>query len=261
MARSKSGAWIAGAVALSLLLGGAAWFLAISPVMDSAQESRDLTIAQRDQNAILQSRLVVLKAESLKLEEHKATLAALQVQVPPTDAMANFQRELAALAAVRQVTVVSVTVSSADPIAPVAVAAPVDASADPAAPTDATQPSTDAPATDPAAAGPGLEGFYQLPVSVEVVGTYANVQGFLGDLQTGTQRLFLVTALSGSSTTEAEAAGGRPATARGDLSLVITGSAFVLVDTQAVPAPVDPAAVPAPLPVPPGDKNPLAPPA
>ncbi len=116
--------------------------------------------------------------------------------------------------------------------------------------------------TPVAPTGPAvIAGFAQVPITVEVVGTYANVTAFLNDVQAGTQRLLLVTGLDAKKTDAAEASGGRPATADGDLDLLISGSLYVLQDQAAAATPevTDPATPPAPLPVPPGDKNPLAP--
>ena len=259
MTGSKSGAWIAGTAVVSLLLMVASWLLAISPVMASTAEATTLAQAQRDQNALLQSKLAVLKEQFLKLDEYKATLAGLQAQVPPTSALPDYQRQLAAVAATRGVTIVSVSLTNPSQIVPVVTAPAVDpaaAPADPAAPVDPA--AAPAPATTPSA---GLiEGFYALGLSMEVVGTYANVTGFLSDLQTSPGRIYAVDALSGISATEGEAAGGRPATAPGDLDLSITGSLFVLTEVDAgAPALVDPAAAPPALPVPPADKNPLLP--
>ncbi|MBO9556541.1 hypothetical protein [Cellulomonas sp.] len=257
MTVSKSGPWIAGAVILSLLLAVASWFFAISPVMASTGEANEQAQAQRDQNAMLRDKINKLKVQSGKLDELKAELAGLQRQVPPVDALADFQRQAATYAAQRSVTIVSVMVSPAAAVVPQVAAAPAETeSAEPAAPTDGSAPVDTAPAPTATA----LDGFYELPISLEVIGTYANVLGFLSDMQSVNERLFLVSNLAGTGTQEAQAAGGRPATAVGDLDLVISGSAFVLTPTLAPEvAPVDPAAAPPALPVPPADKNPLVP--
>ncbi len=217
MTRSKSGPWIAGTVILSLLLVAASWFLAISPVMASTQEASEQALSQREQNAVLQTKLKRLKEQSLKLDEYKATLAGLQVQIPPESALADYQRQLAAIAATYSVTIVSLSTTNPSQIVPTTVAADVP---DPAAAPDTTNAaegatSADGPAVAPAAPSNVIDGFYELGLAFEVVGTYAGVSAFLNDVQATPGRIFVVTALSGSSTTDTQAAGGRPATAVG----------------------------------------------
>lgn len=257
MTRSKSTPWIAGTVIVSLLLFVASWFLAISPVVAATDEAKSLSEAQSQQNEVLQAKLAQLKKQSLKLDVYKAQLATMQAQIPPVTAMADFQRQISATAATYGVTIVSVVVAPSTQVVPTAPAAP--ATTDPATSTDGSTTSTDATTEAAAPAAPsGLEGFYQLPVTLEVIGNFGAVQAFLNDLQSDVGRTFLVSTLSGTATKDAEANAGHPATVVGDLDLVITGSAFVLT-SNAPAAPVDPDAVPPALPVPPADKNPLVP--
>lgn len=261
MTGSKSGPWIAGTVIVSLLLIVASWFLAISPVMATTATANESALAQRDQNALLQTKIATLKEQSLKLDEYRATLAGLQLHIPTTSALAEYQRQLAALAAQHSVTIASVNV--APPTQVISATPPAAATTevvDPAAapPADGSVPADGAVAAAPVSTT--IEGFYELGVGLDVVGTYANVQAFLSSLQTNPARVFFVSALSGTSTTENPEGGGIPATAEGDLRLSITGSLFVLTDGLPVlPVPVDPAAAPPVLPVPPADKNPLLP--
>jgi len=258
MTGSKSVPWIAGAVVVSLLLVVASWFLAISPVAAATDDAKSQNAAQTAQNEILQTKLAQLKKQALKLDAYKAQLATMQAQIPPTSAMADFQRQLAASAAASGVTIVSVTVAASTQVVPLA-----PAGAAPAADTTAATDAAAAASTDGTVAAPappaGIQGFYQLPVTIEAIGPYASVQTFLGALQSDAGRTFLVTTLSGTSTKQADANGGHPATSVGDLDLVITGSAFVLTADAAPPAPVDPAAPAPALQVPPADKNPLVP--
>ena len=91
------------------------------------------------------------------------------------------------------------------------------------------------------------------------VGTYDATSAFLSDLQNGTQRLFLVSSLQGTSQDDAEASGGKPATGVGDLEVIVTGYLYVLPDSLGTAAVTDPGA---PAPTLPGavpGKNPLVP--
>lgn len=254
MTGSKAGPWIGGTVVGAIVILLAAWFLGISPQMAHASDTTAQAQAQRDQNAMTETKIAALKKQFVKLDEYKAKLAAARLQLPTDLELAAYQRELATIATAHQVTVVQVSVSSSTGVVPVGAAqAPAPAA-------------TDSATTDPSAAAPAapagsavISGFSQIPLSIEVVGTYDNVLAFLNDAQTKTTRLLLVTGLNGVGQGVSSAAGGRPATSPGDLDLVITGSLYSLTD-QAAPAPAatDPAAKPA-LPAPVPGKNPLTP--
>ncbi|HWS58761.1 MAG TPA: hypothetical protein VN257_09485, partial [Actinotalea sp.] len=86
---------------------------------------------------------------------------------------------------------------------------------------------------------PELNGFVAMPMSVIVVGTYDATVNFLAALQTGTERLFLVTRWTATGQDESQASGGRPATAPGDLEFSIGGYAYVLTDPNAPTEPVE----------------------
>ena len=99
-----------------------------------------------------------------------------------------------------------------------------------------------------------------IPTSIRVLGTYDQVRTFLGTVQTGLPRIFLVTGLDGSAQKAAEASAGRPATAAGDLELNITGYLWALPDTTAVDASAGGTTDgEAPAPMPQGSRNPCAP--
>lgn len=251
MTTPKAGGWIAGTAVAALVIIVAAWFLAISPTLTTASETRTQVDTQLSQNSEAQVKIANLKTQFAKLDETKAELAALQLQIPTSADLAVYTQQLAAIAAAHSVTVIAITVSSAAPVIPFApVAAPAatasgSATADPAAP---------APV-----AHIGIAGFYSLPTTVDVIGTYPNVLAFLQDLQTGTQRLFAVSNLAGTSLTKADANSGTPAIAAGDLEIVVTGALYVFADSAAkTAAPVVPA-TPLTLPVPNPATNPFKP--
>lgn len=251
MTTPKAGGWIAGTAVAALVIIVAAWFLVISPTLTTASETRTQVDTQLSQNSEAQVKIANLKTQFAKLDATKAELAALQLQIPTSADLAVYTQQLAAIAAAHSVTVIAITVSPAAPVIPFApVAAPAvtasgSATADPAAP---------APV-----AHIGIAGFYSLPTTVDVIGTYPNVLAFLQDLQTGTQRLFAVSNLAGTSLTKADANSGTPAIAAGDLEIVVTGALYVFVDTAAkTAAPVVPA-TPLTLPVPNPATNPFKP--
>lgn len=259
MSAPRSGPWIGGTVAVSLTLGLAGWFLAISPTLATASETRTAAQAQEDQNGVAEARIASLKEQFTQIDQLKAELAAMRLQIPTSYDLAAYQRELTTLAGNHSVVITSLQTGPAMPVT-VAAAEPAAAPAEDAESTGSTaEAGTDAAATPAPAAPSGPVGFYAMSTSLNIVGSYQNVLGFLSSLQTGSQRLLLVESLTGTALTESEAAGGRPATVLGDLELAVTGSLYVLTPSATAPPVVDPAAAPPALPVPDPAKNPFAP--
>ncbi|RYV52869.1 hypothetical protein [Pengzhenrongella frigida] len=227
MRYAKKSTWIGGTVFLALVIAVAAWFLAISPTFTTAADSRATTVSTEQQNSLLVQQLTGLKADFEKLPEYKAELATLRTQIPVDAGLAVYLRELNAIAETHSVTITALTPSPPLAFTPVAPLAAVVAG-----PTDGTE--TD-PAVDAVVAAPtASSGLVQSPYAMTVVGSRANALAFLADLQKGTPRLFLVTALTGTGQKVGAASGGRPATVDGDVELVITGTAYVLPDLLAV---------------------------
>lgn len=259
MKETKTGAWIAGTVVVSLLLGVAGWFLAISPALASASEKRLEAEAQVAQNDVARARINQLKAQFEQMDSLTAQLGTLRGQLPTDAQLAEFKRQVAATAAVHAVTVIAVQTSTPAPVAAPAPAAPVADTADPAA-------APAEPAADPAAAQPAAApdaSLYAVPVTIDVLGGYANVLAFLSDLQQAQPRLLAVESITNASQQAAEPSGGKPATAAGDLGMVVTGYLFALPAPAAAPgaeptADATPAPA-APLPVPDPAKNPMVP--
>lgn len=264
MAGAKKSTWIGGTVFVGVVIAAAAWFLAVSPTMSAASELRDQAEQTREQNALTEMKVAKLKADFEKLPEYKAQLAVLQQQVPTSAMLSDYLRQLDQVAAAHSVTITTITPSTPQAVsvaAPVVVApAPAEtpAAEGESSSTDGTAPVVD-PAAVPTTQGGVPAGFTSIPIALTVVGTYENTNAFLYDLQNVTTRLFLVSALAGTSQDEAEASAGKPATAVGDQELVITGFTYVLPDALGVPAPVDPNAAPPALPGAVPGKNPLVP--
>ena len=84
-------------------------------------------------------------------------------------------------------------------------------------------------------AGP-VPGLSSLQLGFTVLGDYDAVQRFVSEVQTGTERLLLVSAVTATSQTAADAGGGRPATAAGDVEATFTAYAFTLADSAAADA-------------------------
>ncbi|MBD7916843.1 type 4a pilus biogenesis protein PilO [Cellulomonas sp. Sa3CUA2] len=258
MKEAKSGPWIAGTVVVSLLLGAAGWLLMISPAFAAASETRVEAEAQVAQNDLTRIRINELKTQFEQIDALKAELNGLQAQIPTDGQLAEYRRQIAVTAAAHSVTVVALQTSTPTPVLPPVVEAPVEAPAEgEAAPTDDAAAAPAAP--DPAVAQQAL---YAIPVTIDIVGTYQNVLAFLADVQSNQPRLLAVETITATSQQAAEASGGKPATAPGDLGLVVAGYLFALPDaapvTPEVPADGE-APAPAPLPVPDPAKNPMVP--
>ncbi len=260
MGGAKRSTWIGGTVFVALIIMVATYFLAVAPALATASDTRAEATSTQQSNDLLRLKITKLAADFAKLPEYKAELAAIRVQIPTNADLSGYLRQLDATAVARSVKLTAVGPSRAQTVVPAvpaaaAVPAPVtapiaEASAAPAAPTVAAA----APAAN---AGP--VGFAAIPFTMTVVGTYDNTLAFVSDLQNATPRLFLVTALTGTSQPKADASGGRPATAIGDLELVVTGFTYALTDPSAVPAAKDPAAAAPALPGAVAGKNPLVP--
>lgn len=260
MSGAKKSTWIGGTVFVALVLAAAAWFFAISPTLAAAAEVRDEVEQTNTFNDMLEMRVAKLAADFEKLPEYRAQLESIRTQIPAEAELASYIRELDAIATAHSVTITAVSPGTPE-LVTVVVQQP--ATTEPAAAegeqgTDAEQ--VDEPGAGTIAAAPATPAnFTTIPFSMTVLGTYDNVLAFVADLQAGTPRLIYVSGLLGTSQKAADAGGGKPATADGDLELVVTGQTYVLPDALPAAQPVDPAA---PVPALPGavpGKNPLVP--
>lgn len=257
MTSPKAGAWIAGTVLVGVVIAALAWFLAISPQLDSASATRDQVVAQQSQNDLTKTKIAGLQAQFANLGDLKAQLASVRLQIPTSDDLANYQKQLAGIAALHQMAVVSVQYSAPTPVVPLTAAKPAAA----AASTTVASPTGSAASPATPVAKTGTAGFYSVTTNLEVVGSYSNTLAFLQDLQSGTQRLFLVNGMTATSVKKSDASAGRPATADGDLDLVISGALYVLTDDTTKPsstASTTPTTPPT-LPIPDPAKNPFKP--
>ncbi|QGQ19370.1 hypothetical protein GC089_09165 [Cellulomonas sp. JZ18] len=252
---TKSTPWVGGTIVLSVLVAALAWFLAISPTLASAATARTETAAAEDRNAQLQAQLDRLVQQAAQLDATKADLAAIGRQIPGDAQMAEYTRTLQAAAEATGVTIVGLDASTPEGIAPAAPAeAPVAEAAPAEAPAEGTEggeaPADGAadPAAAPAPAGPApVEGMAGVQLKITVVGPVPNALAFVEQLQTGTERLFLVTQYSGKGLQAAAPENGRPAINQGDVELLLTGYVYAL-------APLDGA-----TPAEPTEETPLAP--
>ena len=198
----------------------ASWFLLVSPKRSDAAELRSQATKQQASNDALVQQLRELKAQSLDLPKQKAQLAIFAKEIPNNPALPSLVRDLTAAGKK-----VGITIVSMKPGTPTAVAAPV-----PVAPvaTTSTTDSTTADGTTPpapAAAAPAAPSLYIVPLSVDISGSYFEVEQFVNKLE-GLQRRFLLTGFT-LKTNDAVTAGASTNVAPGDLTLSFTGQVFL----------------------------------
>jgi type IV pilus assembly protein PilO len=202
----------------------ASWFLLVSPKRSEAAEIRGKATEQQANNDALVLKLNELKAQSLELPKQKAQLAVMRKQIPNNPALPTLIRSLTA--AGQKVGVQLVSMKPGTPtLSTVAVTAPVAPAA------TASTGKTGTPAATPPA--PTAAPLYVVPLSLEVTGSYFEVEQFINKLE-GMQRTFL---LQGFSLRPSTATAGA-STAAGDLSLSLTGGVFLSpsVDTTSTTA-------------------------
>lgn len=262
MPNAKASGWVGGTAIVAVVILIASWFLVISPKLSAAQEDRAQTETVKEHNVVLSTQLATLKKQFAALETTRSDLAALRKQIPTSAQLTDYLRKLSDLAKAHTVIITSVMPGGA--IAFVAAPAAIATAAAAPKPTPtataaagASAEPTDTPTATTPLAARGIPGLDVISVSITVVGTYQNILGFLSDVQSTTDRLFLVTGLTATAQQKVAAGSGRPATAAGDLELKVDGLAYVLQDLRGVD-PVTPP-VTGSLQVPDPAKNPYVP--
>ena len=231
--------WSLLAAVLVIAIFAAGWFLLVSPKRSEAAGLREQTVSQEDANARLLQQLEVLKAQQAELPKKRAELAVMRTQIPDNPALPTLIRDLTA--AGRKVG------ASIDSMAP---AVPVPAvAATPAAPVATTETTgtteSGGTGTTPAApAAPPAPSLYQVPLTLNVTGSYFELEQFINKLE-GLKRSFLVTGFTLTPASGADASGTGTSTepnapAPGDLTLALQGRVF-LAPTTAPAATTQPA--------------------
>ena len=215
--------WSLLAAVLVLAILAAGWFLLIAPKRSEAAGLRERTASQVDANARLLQQLAVLKAQQAELPQQRAKLAVMRTQIPDNPALPRLVRDLTS--AGRKV---GVSIETMAPAVPVAVVAPVGT-----------------PGAAPATAAPAL---YQVPLTLNVSGSYFELEQFVNKLE-GLKRSFLLTGFTltpsnAATTTDGSSTEGGPAP--GDLTLALQGRVYLAPATAAPaaaqPTPAAPAA-------------------
>lgn len=156
--------WWAATVVVALLLAAGCWFLALSPMLDEANEAgsaADRTEQTNDDRRLEIARLAADRENQPALD---AELASLRRHFPTTLELESFVQQLADLSARSGAVVTSVS------------------------------------RADPAGSDVGGGRLYQVQVNLSVDGTFDQKMQYLSDLQSMDDRLLLVTAWSNPGT-------------------------------------------------------------
>jgi hypothetical protein len=266
MGSTKKSTWVGGTVVLSALLLALAWFVFIAPVVDETATAAADTEAAETRNTQLTTQLGALKEQFANLPTYEAELAEIERQIPATHGQSGFIRLMDRLATESGTNIVDVAFDPAFDVIPAqpAETAPTatDASTEDAATAEGTAAPEEAaePEAAPAEAAPVqpdvpavIPGFVAVPVSITVLSNTPSAILFLTQLQEQSERLFLVTAIDGEGQDDAEPSGGRPAIAKGDVELVISGYLYVMQDLDGTTTEDEATEAPAPVAPPVGD--------
>ncbi len=222
----------------AIVILAAGWSLLVSPKKTEATELQATADSQVSANAVLQTELQVLRAQAKELPKKQADLARIAAKIPDNPSLPALIRALTAASTSAGVEFVSVTPgppTAAVAAAPVAPVAP----ADPAAPV--------APVAPAAAPAGGTAGeLAVIPLAINVVGDYFEVEQFLANLE-NLPRALRVTNLSlapGVSPTARQ--GAKASTDDGRiLTSTVTGSVFMAAGRPVATPVVAPVAAPA----------------
>ena len=237
--------WIALTVVACLALLAAGWFLLVSPKRAEAADLRDQAASQDQANDATRTQLQVLKAQAKDLPNQQAALAKVAARIPDNPALPSLIRSLSAASQSAGVEFVSVAPGS--PV-PVVAAAPAGTAA--AAPTPA-------PGTATAASSAGT--LTAIPVAINVVGGFFEVEQFVANLENLPRALRVsnLTLAPGKSPTDQSKTGTEDGSS---LTTTISGTVFmdasraaataVIAPGQPVPTASAPAVAPAASPSP-----------
>lgn len=242
MKTSKTTPWVVGAAFAAVVILGLAWVLGVSPQLESAQQSRDEASGVRAQNLVHAQRLAELQEQFEHLDEYKAELAEIRVQIPTEDGEPALIREVQAGVTAAAVFLVSLVSDVPEAVVPQATT-PGAAQPTPAPTEGATTEGGEAaggesaPGAEPATPTevPSIPGFVAVPFSVTVLGPFSNGIAFIDLAQTMFDRLFVVTQFKVTGQQPTPASGGRPEIREGDYETLVSGYVFVLPETEQAP--------------------------
>jgi Tfp pilus assembly protein PilO len=187
--------FVGAVAALLLLLIG--WFLFISPQRSQTSSVNGQVSQAKHQNTLLKARIRSLQAQNANLSQYQSELAQAKLALPDSSGLSDFLRTLQSIGNATQTNVTSLTVGAPQSlktltgsVAGASAATSAARSAPGTAPTGAPAAAAAAPAATTA-----LGSIYQLPIVLSVSGSVAQLDDFLGQLQSVQPRAVLITQL------------------------------------------------------------------
>ncbi|MCW2672355.1 MAG: hypothetical protein JWP14_944 [Frankiales bacterium] len=221
--------WVALTVVGVLAIGAGGWFLVISPKRQDAVDLRTQAASKEATNRSLETTLSQLKAQQKQLPAEQAKLAKVAAKIPDNPALPGLVRALSNAADAAGVELVSMS-----PAAPIAVTAATSAKTATATTTAAGK-GASTPARSPAAASAATGSLEQIGVTLNVVGSYFQVEEFLSGLE-DLQRAFKVSGITlapGSNPLKPSTA--TAATTGRSLTAAVTGAVYMAQGRIATP--------------------------
>jgi Tfp pilus assembly protein PilO len=157
--------WVLLAAVAAVVVLAAGWLLLVKPQQSKVSKLHTETTQQNQANQLLLTQIAALQSEQKQLPQQQLALQKFSTEVPDSVSEPTLIRQLTTAAQHSGVELVSITPGAAAPLAAAAGSSTL------AAP---------APTTTGAAPAASL---YQLPVSLAIVGSYANVEAFFSSLE------------------------------------------------------------------------------
>ena len=228
----------------AVVILAAGWFLLISPKKGEATDLQTQVATQVSANAVLETQLQVLRAQAKELPKKQAELARVAAKIPDNPSLPTLIRAITAASTSAGVEFVSVApgppaaLVAVVPVAPVAPAAGTPANPAAAAPA--------APVAPAAPAAPAAGTLAAIPLTLNVVGDYFEIEQFIASLENLPRalRVGILKLVPGASPTAGSSAPSSTEDGR-TLSSVITGSVFMAAGRPVATPVVAPVAAPA----------------
>jgi type IV pilus assembly protein PilO len=222
---TKMKQWVALTLVGVLAVLAAGWFLLVSPKRADATAIRGQVASQEATNSQLQLQLATLKAQAKTLPAQQAKLALVAAKIPDNPALPALIRALSAAADDAGVELVSM---SPGPPAAVVAAAPVAAT-----PSKVGAAAPSGAASLPAAGSAGFNAgvLTAIPLSLNVVGGYFQIEQFFDKLENLTRaaKVLGFTMNPGSNPLKRDAASGVAVETGKSLAASVTANVYMAV--------------------------------
>jgi Tfp pilus assembly protein PilO len=164
---SKMRQWTMLTAVAAVLVLAAGWFLLVKPQSSHASSLRASAASQQQDNASLQAQISQLEAEQKGLPKAQAELQKFATQVPDNAQEPTIIRQLSGAARASDVQIITLTPGTSTTLA---------------APTATTTTTTGSTSLTATGATP-TTALVELPVSIGITGSYANVESFFLGLE------------------------------------------------------------------------------